>query len=68
MPPRPVKIGHKKDGDRMQPHRFHVSCHPSPHPAAGSATVASLMVHLLMSRKKSWLLNGAKVGLKSVYL
>ena len=35
-PPSPVKISHKKDGHRRQPHRFHVS-HP-PYPAAGSAT------------------------------
>ena len=36
-PPGPVKIGHKKDGRRRQPHRFHVS-RPPPYPAAGSAT------------------------------
>ena len=36
-PPRPVKIGHKKDGRRRWPHRFHVS-RPPPYPAAGSAT------------------------------
>ena len=27
-PPGPVKIGHKKDGCRRQPHRFHVSWPP----------------------------------------
>ena len=27
-PPRPVKISDKKDGNRRQPHRFHVSCPP----------------------------------------
>ena len=37
MPPGPVKISHKKDGCRRQPHRFHVS-RPPPYPAAGSAT------------------------------
>ena len=36
-PPGPVKIGHKKDGRRRWPHRFHVSRTP-PYPAAGSAT------------------------------
>ena len=36
-PPGPVKIGHKKDGHRRRPHRFHVSW-PPPYPAAGSAT------------------------------
>ena len=36
-PPGPVKIGHKKDGHRRRPHRFHVS-RPPPYPAAGSAT------------------------------
>ena len=36
-PPGPVKIGHKKDGRRRRPHRFHVS-RPPPYPAAGSAT------------------------------
>ena len=36
-PPGPVKIGHKKDGRRRQPHRFHVS-RPPTYPAAGSAT------------------------------
>ena len=36
-PPGPVKIGHKKDGCRRWPHRFHVS-RPPPYPAAGSAT------------------------------
>ena len=36
-PPGPVKIGHKKDGRRRWPHRFHVS-RPPPYPAAGSAT------------------------------
>ena len=29
-PPGPVKIGHKKDGRRRQPHRFHVSRPPLP--------------------------------------
>ena len=29
-PPHPVKISHKKDGHRRQPHRFHVSCSPPP--------------------------------------
>ena len=29
-PPGPVKIGHKKDGHRRRPHRFHVSCPPLP--------------------------------------
>ena len=43
-PPDPVKIGHKKDGHRRRPHRFHVSRPPSPYPAAGSATVFSPMV------------------------
>ena len=36
--PSPVKISHKKDGCQKWPHRFHVSCPPPPHPAAGSAT------------------------------
>ena len=27
-PPGPVKIGHKKDGCRRRPHRFHVSRPP----------------------------------------
>ena len=38
-PPGPVKIGHKKDGHRRRPHRFHVSRPPLPYPAAGSTTV-----------------------------
>ena len=38
-PPDPVKIGHKKDGHRRRPHRFHVS-RPPPYPAAGSATAS----------------------------
>ena len=29
-PPGPVKIGHKKDGHRRRPHRFHVSRPPLP--------------------------------------
>ena len=37
-PPSPVRIGHKKDGRRRWPHRFHVS-RPPPYPVAGSATV-----------------------------
>ena len=36
-PPSPVKISHKKDGCRRQPHGFHVS-RPLPYPVAGSAT------------------------------
>ena len=36
-PPGPVKIGHKNDGHRRRPHRFHVS-RPPPYPVAGSAT------------------------------
>ena len=40
-PPGPVKIGHKKDGHRRQPHRFHVS-RPPPYPAAGSATETTI--------------------------
>ena len=36
--PGPVKISHKKDGCRRQPHGFHVSQPPPPYPAAGSAT------------------------------
>ena len=43
-PPGPVKIGHKKDGRRRRPHRFHVS-RPPPYPAAGSATVGSKKIH-----------------------
>ena len=39
-PPGPVKIGHKKDGHRRRPHRFHVS-RPPPYPAAGSATACT---------------------------
>ena len=31
-PPGPVKIGHKKDGRRRQPHRFHVSRPPLTRP------------------------------------
>ena len=27
-PPGPVKVGHKKDGRRRRPHRFHVSRPP----------------------------------------
>ena len=38
-PPGPVKVSHKKDGHRRQPHRFHVSHPPPLYPAAGSATV-----------------------------
>ena len=29
-PPRPVQISHNKDGRQRRPHRFHVSCPPSP--------------------------------------
>ena len=32
-----MKISHRKDGRRRQPHRFHVS-RPPPYPAAISAT------------------------------
>ena len=39
-PPSPVKKGHKKDGHRRRPHRFHVS-RPPPYPAAGSATAVN---------------------------
>ena len=38
-PPSPVQISHKKDGRHRWPHRFHVSCPPPPHPAAGSDAV-----------------------------
>ena len=31
-PPRPVKIGHKKDGCRRRAHRFHVSRPPLTRP------------------------------------
>ena len=31
-PPGPVKIGHKKDGHRRRPHRFHVSRPPPTRP------------------------------------
>ena len=47
-PTGPVKIGHKKDGRRRRPHRFHVS-RPPPYPAAGSATeglVAPAVTHI----------------------
>ena len=39
-PPSPVQISHKKDGRQRRPHRFHVSCPPPPHPAAGSDAVS----------------------------
>ena len=32
VPPGPVKIGHKKDGHRRRPHRFHVSRSPLTRP------------------------------------
>ena len=38
LPPRPVKISHKKDGGQIWLHRFHVSRPPPLYPAAGSAT------------------------------
>ena len=44
-PPSPVKISHKKDGYRRQPHRFHVS-YPIPYPSAGSATENHLPVEV----------------------
>ena len=46
----PVKIDHKKDGQRRRPHRFHIS-RPPPYPAAGSATEPSqpFVTHVLCS-------------------
>ena len=41
-PPVPVKISLKKDGHQRRLHRFHISC--PPYPAAGSATVPTLIL------------------------
>ena len=53
-PPGPVKIGHKKDGWRRQPHRFHVSW-PPPLPGRWICyCIPRTLLDLPLSRHPPW--------------